>query len=88
VESDIVAREAFAGAVEMFEEYEIEPVEFLKAEEHVLAVLRQRGRGRTSGAEVEGEIVHLWTIRDGKVADLRAFSSREDALEHLGWPSS
>jgi uncharacterized protein len=82
------AREAFAGVIEMFEEYEIDPVEFMERGEHVVAVLRQHGRGRTSGVEVEGEIVHLWTIREGKVADLRAFSTKQDALDHLGWPSS
>jgi hypothetical protein len=82
------ARAAFAGVLEMFETYEIEPVEFIERGEHVVAVLRQQGRGRTSGVEVAGDIVHVWTIREGKVADLRAFSSKQDALKHLGWPSS
>jgi ketosteroid isomerase-like protein len=82
------AREAFAGVVGLFAEYEIEPVEFIDGGDQVVAVLRQRGRGRSSGVEVEGEIVHLWNVKDGKVMDLRAFSSKHDALEHLGWPSS
>jgi ketosteroid isomerase-like protein len=82
------ARQAFAGVVELFAEYEIEPVEFIDGGEQVVAVLRQRGRGRSSGVEVEGEIVHVWNVKEGKVMDLRAFSSKQDALEHLGWPSS
>jgi ketosteroid isomerase-like protein len=82
------AREAFAGVIEMFAEYEIEPVEFIDGEEHVVVVLLQRGRGMASGVDVESEIVHVWTVRDGKATDLRAFSSRQDAFDHLGWPSS
>jgi ketosteroid isomerase-like protein len=82
------AREAFAGVVEMFDEYVIEPGEMLERGDTVLVVARQRGRGKTSGIEVEDKIVHVWTIQDGKVTDLRAFSTKEDALEHLGWPSS
>jgi uncharacterized protein len=82
------ARDAFANAVEMFDEYEIVPVEFVEGTEHVLVVAQQRGRGRASGVEVEGEIVHVWTIRNGRTSALRGFSSKRDALEHLGWPSS
>jgi ketosteroid isomerase-like protein len=82
------ALEAFANMVELFDEYEIVPVEFVEGEEHVVVVARQRGRGRASGAQVEDDIVHVWTVKDGKVLGLRAFSSKQDALEHLGWPSS
>ena len=82
------ALEAFRGVVEMFDEYVVEPVEFIEGEAHIVVVARQRGRGSASGVEVEGEIVHVWTIRDGKTAGLRAFSSRDEALRHLGWPSS
>jgi ketosteroid isomerase-like protein len=82
------ARDAFAAVLEMFGEYEIEPVEFVDGGEHILVVLRQRGRGRASGVEVESEIVHVWTVQDGKASDLRAFSSQADARDHLGWPSS
>jgi ketosteroid isomerase-like protein len=82
------AREAFANVLDMFAEYEIEPVEFIDGEEHIVVVLRQRGRGMASGVDVEGDIVHVWTLRDGKAVDLRGFSSRQDALDHLGWPSS
>jgi uncharacterized protein len=82
------ALEAFANVVEMFDEYEIVPVEFVEGEEHVVVVAHQRGRGRASGAQVEDDIVHVWTVKDGKTSGLRAFSSKQDALEHLGWPSS
>ena len=82
------ALEAMANMVEMFDEYEIVPVEFVEGEDHVVVVAQQRGRGRASGVEVEDEIVHVWTVNEGKVSELRAFSAKQDALEHLGWPSS
>jgi uncharacterized protein len=82
------ARQAFASVIEMFDEYEVEPVEFIEGDGHILVVAHQRGRGAASGAVVEGEIVHVWTVRDGKTVGLRAFSSKEEALRHLGWPSS
>jgi uncharacterized protein len=82
------ARQAFASVLEMFDEYEIVPVEFIERGERVLVVAHQRGRGQASGATVESEIVHVWTVRDGRSVDLRAFSTKQDALDHLGWPSS
>jgi ketosteroid isomerase-like protein len=52
--------------------------------DHVVSVIRTRGRGRVSGAEVE--IVHagLWTLRGDKIVRLRMFGSREDALAAAG----
>jgi ketosteroid isomerase-like protein len=83
------ARQAFANAAEMFDEYEIEPREYIEGDgRHVVVVAHQRGRGKASGASVEGEIVHVWTVDHGRTSGLRAFSSKRDALDHLGWPSS
>jgi len=82
------ARAAFANVIDMFEDYEIEPIEFLERDDHIVTVIRQRGKGKLSGVVVEDELVHVWTVREGKVADLRGFTSKADALEHLGWPSS
>jgi uncharacterized protein len=74
------ARRAFLGVGGDFDEYSFEPIEFIDGGDWIVAVLVQRGRGRLSGAEVEGEISHLWRLRDGKVTELRAFSTREEAL--------
>ena len=82
------AREAMTRAFDMFDEYEIVPVEIVEGEDHILVVAHQRGRGQTSGVVVEGEVVHVWKVAGGRTSGLRAFSSKEDALRHLGWPSS
>ena len=52
--------------------------------EHVISVVTRRGRGRTSGAEVEVPLALVWTVRDGKVVRVVWYPSRADALEALG----
>ncbi|HEX2396727.1 MAG TPA: nuclear transport factor 2 family protein [Solirubrobacteraceae bacterium] len=78
------AREVLVRNTAEFEGYRIEPEEFIEAGEHIVVVARQSGRGRTSGAEVAGTIVHSWHVRDGRVLGMRAFSAREQALAALG----
>jgi ketosteroid isomerase-like protein len=44
------------------------------------AVLRGKGSGKASGAEVERRFAQLWTVLDGKVVRFRAYADREAAL--------
>ena len=44
------------------------------------------GRGRLSGAEVRGENAYLYRVRDGKVARVGFFATREEALEAASLP--
>jgi ketosteroid isomerase-like protein len=60
-------------------------VELLEAEElagHVVASMRQRGRGKASGAEVDHRFTHVWTLRDGRAIGLRSFAHREEAVRY------
>jgi len=86
------ALSAFASAGSDFEDYSIDPVEMIDGEAWVVVVAQQRGRGRVSGAPVEGEICHLWRLApDGRATALEAFSTRGAALTAAGgpgWPSS
>jgi ketosteroid isomerase-like protein len=50
----------------------------------VLIVNRVRMRGRTSHVEVEATGIQVWTIRDGKLASVKLYQSRADALEAVG----
>jgi uncharacterized protein len=77
-------REVIASNTAEFEDYRIEPEEFIEVGEHIVVVARQSGRGRASGAEVAGTIVHAWHLREGRVLGMRAFSEREQALTALG----
>jgi ketosteroid isomerase-like protein len=74
-------RAMIAENAEMFTAYRNEPEEVIEAtDEAIVVVIRSAARGRASGAEVEGRLAHLWTIRDGKVVRFQPFASREDAL--------
>jgi ketosteroid isomerase-like protein len=75
------AAAALAAAREEFDEYEVEPYEFIALDDTIVVCARQRGRGQASGAVVEGEIFHVWKLRGERVAGLWAFSTREEALE-------
>ncbi len=63
-------------------EYEI--VDLVDAGEHVISVLTYRGRGRSSGAEVEQTDYPVWTIRKGKIVRVVWLQTREEALEAAG----
>ena len=65
---------------EPFEEFGFEIVEIAPAGERVLVQLHQHAQGRGSGARVEGDIWHLWTLVGGKAVRAEMFSNREEAL--------
>lgn len=46
----------------------------------VIAVGRMRGRGRASGVPVEAASVTLWTLRAGKVSQVKLYQTKAEAL--------
>jgi ketosteroid isomerase-like protein len=50
----------------------------------VLLVASHRGQGRMSGVEVRGRTAYLYRVRDGKVARVELYPSRDEALEAFG----
>jgi ketosteroid isomerase-like protein len=73
----------FDSYMEAFDALRLEPEEFIDAGEQIVVALRQKVRGKGSGAEVVGHIAHIWTMRDGKVLSLRIFGDKDSALEAL-----
>ena len=75
--------EGFTAAVQKtfdaWEYWRAEPEELRETGDQVVAVVRYRTRGRSSGVEVEGRESALWTFRDGKVAHYQWFHEAEDA---------
>lgn len=67
-----------------WEELETIPEEFVGVGERVLVTVLFRGRGRASGAEVEGRFYEVITVRDGKVVEWDEFSERSAALGAVG----
>jgi ketosteroid isomerase-like protein len=70
---------------EMWEDFQIEPEEFIDAGDNVFVASRMSGRGRGSGVEVEMRAFAVWTLREGKVSRWRAgYRDRAEALEAAG----
>ena len=77
-------RAFFVDWVGAFEDWGYEALELMDAGDAVVAQLRQWGRGKGSGAEVEIKIWQVWTIRDGEVVRSSHHLRREQALEAAG----
>jgi ketosteroid isomerase-like protein len=76
-------KQLFDSYMEAFDALRLEPEEFIDAGGQVLVSLTQRIRGKGSGAEVTGNIAHVWTMREGAVQRLRIFKDKDTALEVL-----
>jgi ketosteroid isomerase-like protein len=67
--------------LEAWEEFEIQALEMEPVgERHVVTTVHQTAKGKGSGIEVEMEIAYMSEIRDGKVAALQMYMTREDAV--------
>jgi ketosteroid isomerase-like protein len=65
-----------------FDDFTVELLEVDELAGHVLASMRQRGRGRASGAEVDHRFTHVWTLRDGRATRLQSFAQHDDAVRY------
>jgi ketosteroid isomerase-like protein len=64
--------------------YRIETEKAIDLGERVLLLNRDKGLREGSTQEVEGRIAAVFTLRDGKVARIDAYTTRADALEAVG----
>jgi ketosteroid isomerase-like protein len=65
-----------------FDDFSVELLEVEELGEHVVVSMRQRGRGKASGAEVDDHITHVWTLRDGRATRLQSFADHDDAVRY------
>jgi ketosteroid isomerase-like protein len=79
-------RSFFQTLREAFGDFGWEPQELVDLGDHVLVRTRFFAAGRGSGIPVEATIYNVWTIRDGKVARVRGYLDRSEALEVAGLP--
>jgi ketosteroid isomerase-like protein len=69
---------------ELFEEVSYQPEEFIDAGDEVVVVAHVSGRGRGSGASVDMPLFQVFTLEHGKSLRIRAFFSKDEALEAAG----
>ncbi len=76
--------EIWNGLHSLFEYDEVEVLEISEGPGGVLVVVRYRGRGKASGAPVDVPMAHVIEIRDGRVARLAWYGTRDEAAEAAG----
>jgi ketosteroid isomerase-like protein len=69
---------------EQFESVRIELDEVLPAGDRVIVTSRQHAVPRGGQAATVVQVVELWRIQDGLLAERRTFSTRRDALPAVG----
>jgi ketosteroid isomerase-like protein len=65
-------------------DYSAKIKEVFEAGEQVVLVLHERATMRDTGVPLERDLVQLWAVREGKVAFLRVFRTKGEALEAAG----
>jgi ketosteroid isomerase-like protein len=66
-----------------WDDWKLELESLQEAGDHVLAIVRQSGRAKTSGMQVDMRFAQLWTIRDGKQARMDMYSEVDEAIRAL-----
>jgi ketosteroid isomerase-like protein len=65
-------------------DYSVTPEELLDAGPTVVVILRERGRGKSSGAPFDRVHPQLWTFREDRIIRWESFETRAEALEAAG----
>ncbi len=68
----------------VYENYRIEPDEFIDAGDKVVVVARIRATAKESGISVDQRFSFVWTALAGKLARIEVFTERAEALEAAG----
>jgi ketosteroid isomerase-like protein len=79
--------------LETWDEYHPEPEEFIEAGDRVAVYIQLRAwlrtpslwlRGKDSRWEIEERVADVFTLRDGKITQLRFYVERDKALDAVG----
>jgi ketosteroid isomerase-like protein len=70
--------------LDSFDQFSIEPGEFIDADDAVVVAVRYRGRGRSSGIETTDRWFYAYRLREGKVIGWRPYRERGEALAAVG----
>jgi len=70
--------------LEAFEDFQVQPEEFIDAGDVVVVPVSISGRGRASGVMQEVHLVHVWGLHNGKVVRSEIYRTIAEALEGAG----
>ena len=75
---------ALLGIFDVYEDFRVEPSEFVDAGDRVMVVSRALGTARGSGLDLDMDVFSVWTVSDGKLASNAVFTDRTLALRAAG----
>jgi ketosteroid isomerase-like protein len=75
---------AFSEVRDAWEQFALEPEQFIDAGDRVVVIHRVRARGRGSGVEIVDRSASVYTLRNGRVVRLVVYGEPSEALEAAG----
>jgi uncharacterized protein len=71
---EAVVQNVFGPIVQDIPNFAVTPEEFIASGDTVAVVVRYTGTGKDTGNELDLPVVHVWDVRDGKLARFRQFA--------------
>ncbi len=64
-----IFNKVFVRLATEWENFKIEPVEYIAEGDRVVVLARETGTHREAGGSVDTDTIHVWTIREGKAIE-------------------
>jgi ketosteroid isomerase-like protein len=77
-------RKMFASWIDAYPDLRVEPLDAQAKQDQVFLWVRIAGHGAESGAPLEMEMAHVYTLRDGKAIRCVEYFDRDEALDVAG----
>ena len=71
---EAVAQNVFGPLTRDIPDFAVTPEEFIASGDAVAVVARYTGTGKATGKPLDLSVVHVWDVRDGKIARFRQFA--------------
>lgn len=84
---DAVVQNVFGPITTDVVDFAVAPEEFIASGDTVAVVVRYSGTGKTTGKELDLVVVHVWDVRDGKIARFRQFADTARFWSSYRWRS-
>ncbi len=78
---EAVAKNVFGPITADISDFAVTPEEFIASGNAVAAVVRYTGTGQATGKQLDLPAVHVFNVRDGKIAQFRQFIDTAKFLE-------
>ncbi len=78
---EAVVQNVFGPVTRDIPDFAVTPEEFIASGDAVAVVARYTGTGKATGKQLDLSVVHVWDIRDGKIARFRQFADTAKFLE-------